>query len=256
MLYFRTQGDSEENRGRPPLILIHGLFGSLDNLGGIARLLSSSYTVYSLDLPNHGRSPHIAGCNVVLMMREVRRWMNAQGVGSAYILGHSLGGKVAMELALTSPEKVEKLVVLDIAPVTYPPHHQKVFQGLMAISPQGLSSRAEADKVLQEYVPEASVRTFLLKNLIKEDGKFRWRINLEDIHQNYSQINGANCSGTYNGDTLFVKGGGSNYIQEQYREQIAQRFPNTQLKIVSNTGHWLHAEKPGVVAKLVQNFLK
>lgn len=253
MLHFRLS--NSDGVDKPALVLIHGLFGSLENLGGIARLFTPFYSVYSLDLPNHGRSSHVSDCSLESMANTVSDWMSEQGLNSAYFLGHSLGGKVAMELALKYPSKVKKLAVIDIAPVNYPPRHNDVFAGLLAINPASLLSRAEADTILREYVSESAVRTFLLKNLAKVGGVFQWRMNLDDLHQNYGDLISSNRTACYEGDTLFVKGGDSDYIKEGHRADITQRFPNAQLRIVANTGHWLHAEKPEIVAKLVLRFM-
>lgn len=240
----------------PSLVLIHGLFGSLENLGGIARLLQDQFTVYSVDLPNHGRSPHSNPSSLPLMSEQVAQWMATEGLHDVYILGHSLGGKVGMELALTHPALVRKLVVMDIAPIAYGAHHDDVFSGLLALEPETLASRKEADEKLAAYVPELPVRSFLLKNLNKTPDGFQWRMNLPTLHRCYAQLIQANKADVvFDKPTLFLKGGNSPYIREEHREAILSRFPKTQLKVVANTGHWLHAEKPEIVAKLAEKFL-
>ena len=240
----------------PPVVLIHGLFGSLENLGGIARILAESATVYSLDLPNHGRSPHHQHMGLSSMAEDVVGWMAEQGLGSADFVGHSLGGKVAMEVALKWPERVRSLVVMDIAPVHYPPHHNDVFAGLRAVNLQEISSRRDAENIMAPYVPEVAVRSFLLKNITRtEGGHFAWRMNLPVIRDNYEKLVSANSDGVaYDGDVLFLKGGDSDYIGEEHRHDILSRFPQAKVKVVANTGHWLHAEKPALVAKLIQQF--
>ena len=240
-----------------PIILIHGLFGSLENLGAIARLLAEEYTVMALDLPNHGRSLHTDSIDLASMCDYVVQWMDQHQVERAHFLGHSLGGKVSMELALRYPERVDKLVIIDIAPVHYPPHHDEVFAGLLSFDPNSLSSRKEAEEHMREYVSESPVRSFLLKNLVRrEDGSFSWRMNLPVIHEGYQNlVKGNREEGRFEGNTLFLKGGHSDYIQEVHREEILSRFPKASLKVVANTGHWLHAEKPDIVAKLVKNFI-
>jgi len=240
-----------------PLILIHGLFGSLENLGGIARQLAEHYTVYSIDLPNHGRSPHTSTTDLSSLADHVLQWMDAQHISSAHLLGHSLGGKAAMEVALRSPERVRRLVVMDIAPVHYTPHHDDVFTGLLSFKPSELTSRTEADKLLTKHVSELPVRSFLLKNLVKQpEGGFAWRMNLPVIHRDYPHLIQGNVRGkSFDGHVLFLKGGNSDYILEKHREDILSRFPQTTLKVVSNTGHWLHAEKAELVSKLALSFL-
>ena len=250
MLYFRSQGQGD------PLVMIHGLFGSMENLGTIAKQLADTFTVFSIDLPNHGRSPHSGEMSLTTMMEDVCAWMDSQGLTRAHFLGHSLGGKTAMELALSHPERVQKLVVLDIAPVHYPPHHNEVFAGLLSIEPDSLGSRQEADQLLMPHVPETAVRSFLLKNLVREEAGFRWRMNVPVIHRRYGDLIRENrADKQFNGPVLFLKGGDSNYIGEEYRADIINRFPAAQVKIVAGTGHWLHAEKPELVALLSKKFL-
>lgn len=250
-LYFRKQGQGE------PVVIIHGLFGSMENLGAQARALAKHFCVYSLDLPNHGRSAHSPTMTLSSMATLVSEWMAAQGLPSAMFVGHSLGGKVAMELALQHPEQCQKLVVLDIAPVHYEPHHTQVFKGLLALNPALLESRAQADTELKVHVTEPAVRSFLLKNLVKETQGFSWRMNLPVIHACYPDLIAANTrpEHPYEGEVLFIKGAQSDYILEQYRDAIAVRFPKAKLRLVAGTGHWLHAEKPERIAQLTVQFL-
>jgi esterase len=251
-LYFRQAGEGE------PLLLIHGLFGSLENLGALARPLAETFKVYSLDLPNHGRSPHVNSMNLKSMTDDLLAWLDEQKLQQVHLLGHSLGGKVAMELALRHPQRVKSLIVLDIAPVDYPPHHNQVFAGMLALDSTQLQSRSDADRQLQSHVPETAVRSFLLKNLVREPGGgFSWRMNLSVIHRDYQQLIAGNRSNAvFDGNTLFIKGGNSDYLQTKYRSEILERFPRAAIKIVPGTGHWLHAEKPELVARLVKRFLQ
>lgn len=251
MLHVKVAGEGE------PLILLHGLFGSLENLGAVARLLSVDFKVYSVDLPNHGRSSHRSGANLAHMAGAVCEWMGKTGLVSAALVGHSLGGKVAMEIALNHPDRVDSVVVIDIAPITYPPRHENVFAGLNAVDPAALSSRAEAETQLAAHVPEAAVRSFLLKNLVKTEAGFAWRMHLQDIQREYPNLLRENrYDGTFLRPVLFLKGGDSDYIKSDHRQAILQRFPSAQLKIVPNTGHWLHAEKPELTAALIRKFLR
>ena len=237
-------------------MLIHGLFGSLENLGVLAKALSESYAVYSLDLPNHGRSPHSDSMTLGSMAADVERWMDEQSIQQAHFIGHSLGGKVAMELALKSAHRIKKLAVIDIAPVRYEPHHTDIFAGLHALDITNLSSRAVADDFLHPYVPELAIRSFLLKNLVKAESGFVWRMNLPAITKNYPSLIGANQLGdTFKGEALFLKGGDSAYIQNDHKDDIAARFPHAKLRIISGVGHWLHAEKPDHVAKILNTYL-
>lgn len=240
-----------------PLVLVHGLFGTRENLGAIAKHLSTAFQVYSIDLPNHGRSAHINEFDLRVMADEIRHWMQKTGLDSAHFFGHSLGGKAAMELALLYPDCVQKLVVADIAPIHYEHRHEGVFAGLLAIDLDVLSSRTEADQTLAEHVPEKPVRSFLLKNLQRRgDEGFYWRMNLSAIHAHYANLVRGNHDARFDRPVLFLKAEHSDYIQSEHREAIISRFPNTELKVVSNTGHWLHAEKPELIARLVARFLQ
>ncbi|MFT5083417.1 MAG: esterase [Lentisphaeria bacterium] len=249
-LHFKKSGSGDA------LVLIHGLFGSLENLGAIARLLSAHFTVYSVDLPNHGRSLHTETTSLESLSHLLLEWLDQQQLQKVHIFGHSLGGKVGMELALRHPERVDRLVVVDIAPVHYEPHHHEVFGGLLAIDPTVLASRAEADTTLKQHVDDMVIRSFLLKNLVKEPGgHFSWRMNLPVIHRGYAElVKGNHAESSFHGDTLFLKGGNSDYIKEHFRDDILSRFPKAGLKVIANTGHWLHAEKPEIVAKITQKF--
>lgn len=239
-----------------PVVLIHGLFGSLENLGAIARQLAENFCVYSVDLPNHGRSPHSDDTSLAHMSELVYHWLQRQSFSQCSLVGHSLGGKVAMELALTYPDRFDKLAVLDISPVKYQPHHNSVFAGLLGLEPDKLKNRSEADAYLAQHIREPAVRSFLLKNLVKQEQGYGWRMNLTTLHNSYERLIAGNREGAvFNGATLFLKGSRSDYIDASHEQAIRSRFPQAQLKIVSDTGHWLHAEKPDLVARLLRRFL-
>lgn len=241
-----------------PLVMLHGLFGSLENLGGIARLLAERYQIHALDLRNHGRSPHAPEHSYPLMAEDVAAYLDQAGLERAHLLGHSMGGKVAMTLALTRPERVERLVVLDIAPVHYPPHHQDILAGLHQLDLARLASREEADRFLEAFVPELAVRQFLLKNLVRDGaGGFRWRINLAALSREYEEVMAGQESGQpFPRPVLFIKGGDSDYIREEQWPHIQRLFPQATLRVIPQTGHWLHAEKPNVVAATARRFLE
>ena len=240
-----------------PLIMLHGLFGSLENLGGIARLLADSFSLHLLDLRNHGRSPHHEQMNYHCMGADIVEYMNETGLQKAHFLGHSMGGKVAMQVALSDGNRVNRLVVGDIAPVSYHNHHDAVFSGLQRIDPTSLKSRQQADDLLKPYVSELAIRQFLLKNLVKTgSGGFHWRMNLPAIYNNYAQIMaGLHGDQHFAGEVLFIKGSTSDYIKPQYRDHTIQLFPNSSTKVILNTGHWLHAENPKLFAAVVKRFL-
>ncbi|WP_163831587.1 alpha/beta fold hydrolase [Spartinivicinus ruber] len=250
-LHYKEFGDGE------PLVLVHGLFGSLENLGGIAKILAKQFTVYSLDMRNHGRSPHSDRMDHQLMTSDLVYFLQDKGINKARFLGHSMGGKVVMQLALSYPQYVKKLIVADIAPVKYSARHNDVFAGLLAINPKTIKSRIEADKILQQYISEMPVRSFLLKNLVKNtESGFAWRMNLTALHSQYHNIiDGQTFDQPYQGEVLFVKGGNSDYLQPSHRSEILAMFPNAQVREIPNTGHWLHAEKPELFCRVVERFL-
>jgi esterase len=239
-----------------PLLLLHGLFGSLENLGVITRLLSPYYEIHALDLRNHGRSPHTEQMSYQLMADDIYHYMEGKHIPAARVLGHSMGGKTAMTLALQRPERVRQLVVADIAPVTYTPHHDRILDGLSRIDPGAVKSRQEADNILAPFVPEIPVRQFLLKNLVKSAaGHFQWRMNLQAIIRHYQAIlQGQQAEHPYLGAVLFLKGGVSDYIKAAYQSHTASLFPAAQLKIIPSAGHWLHVEKPELFSRLVLRF--
>lgn len=239
-----------------PLVLIHGLFGSYDNLAGISRALQDQWQIISIDLPNHGQSPHKDKMDHSSMVADLAATLDSLNINECALLGHSLGGKLAMAFALTYPQRVTQLIVADIAPVSYKPSHQAIFAGLKAVDLQTISSRADADKQLAGYISEAGVRQFLLKSLHKTDEGFSWRFNLTALEHCYDQLLTAPAlDGQYDKPVLFIKGGNSDYILPEHRSQILRYFPAAEAKIINGTGHWLHAEKPVAFAKLVRDFL-
>ncbi|KAA1172401.1 alpha/beta fold hydrolase [Marinobacter salinexigens] len=248
-----------------PLILLHGLFGSLENLGGITRRLQDEWQIHALDERNHGSSPHTDDMDYPSMAEDVIAYMDAQGIDSASLLGHSMGGKVAMQVALMAPERVDKLIVADIAPVNYKPRHDAILEGLTTTDLAAVKSRQDAENHLTEYVDIPSIRQFLLKNLVRvpRDEQvsggpvFRWRMNLPVINNLYANLAKAPAGdGPFNGPVLFIKGADSAYIQEKHREQIQSLFPAAELRIIRDTGHWLHVDKADTFTALCRRFLK
>lgn len=247
-----------------PLILLHGLFGSLENLGGIARRLQDEWQIHALDQRNHGGSPHTETMDYPAMAADVIAYMDARGIDKASLLGHSMGGKVAMQVALQAPARVSRLIVADIAPVSYTPRHDAILEGLKGIDLTRVASRQDADGLLAEFVEALPTRQFLLKNLerIPSDAqtasgpRFRWRLNLPVIDACYGNLAKApEGNAPFEGPVLFLKGADSAYIQEKHREQIQRLFPAAQLRIIQDTGHWLHAEKADTFAALCRRFL-
>lgn len=243
-----------------PLLILHGLFGSLANWNWHARELAGKFAVYTLDLRNHGSSPHSAVMDYPAMAKDVSEFVADKALGNIFLLGHSMGGKVAMQLVLVEPQCVARLVIADIAPVRYPAaegDHDNVFAGLEALDLSAITSRTEADSAMREFIVEEGVRQFLLANLVKGDsGEFSWRFNLPALKANYESLRDAPQAGkSFDNPVLFIKGALSNYIQEQHRKVIMTQFPQATIAEIPDAGHWLHAEKPQQFNKLVQDFL-
>ncbi|RTE65098.1 alpha/beta fold hydrolase [Amphritea opalescens] len=239
-----------------PLIIIHGLFGTLQNWNAQTKALAEHFTVYAVDLRNHGRSPHTETNSYQEMADDIIELMDQQGLNSAHILGHSMGGKVAMQLAMNNPERVDKLIIVDIAPVQYPNHHSDVFAGLNAVDLENLSSRREADQQLSQHIPELAVRQFLLTNLYRNDAKqFAWRMNIPTLEACYDEISKAPTGPAFDKPVLFIKGENSDYITPAYRDQILSLFPQADYRMIQGSGHWPHAEKAAIFTKLVLHYL-
>jgi esterase len=241
-----------------PLIILHGLFGSLDNWQSVARHWSESFQTFTLDLRNHGRSPHSEDFNYAVMVEDVREFMAAQGLNSAHLLGHSMGGKVAMHFALKNPALVKKLVVIDMAPRAYPPSHETIFKALLALDLDSFRERAEIDKALVLSIPDNATRQFLLKNIKRNDaGAFEWKMNLPAIYKNYADVTGAiESARTFDRPTLFIRGGRSDYIKEGDEVLIRQLFPQAQIKTIPEAGHWVHADASIQLKQMVSDFLR
>ena len=242
----------------PHLIVIHGLFGNADNWHSIAQSLAEQFTVHCIDLPNHGKSDSMPDASYPKMAEAVLDWATRNNIGSFYLLGHSMGGKVAMQMAaIATPGQIEKLIVVDIAPVDYQPSHTRILEGLKAVDESQSASRKEADTLLSQYESNLAVRQFLLKNLVRGEQGFKLELSVNNIAESYSTIlKKPIINKPIDTPTLFIKGENSDYIVAQYQETITALFPNATFKIISGAGHWLHAEKPLPFTSLVKRFLQ
>ncbi len=251
LLNFKEQGQGQ------PVVLIHGLFGSLDNLGMLARPLSEQYRVISVDLRNHGASFHSDEMSYPTQAADLLALFDQLGLEQVALVGHSMGGKVAMQVAKQAPTRVARLVVADIAPVAYPhARHQNVFAGLNATLEQAPQSRGEAEAILAEHVEIAGVRQFLLKSFAKGESGWGWRFNVPALERNYANIMGwPDPQSRFEGPALFIKGGDSDYMLPAHTETVMAQFPAAKARVIAGTGHWLHAEKPVLFNKLVVDFL-
>ncbi|MDU0355161.1 alpha/beta fold hydrolase [Paraglaciecola aquimarina] len=253
-IHYQLYSDDTE---KPWILLIHGLFGSADNLSGLRKLFTGSHQVLSIDLPDHGKSAFTTGFSFTSYAEKVVALLAHLDIHKVDVLGHSLGGKVAMSMALSFPNLVSSLVVLDIAPVHYAPRHQLVFDGLNSINLDTLSSRKEADLLLATHISESSTRQFLLKSLYKDNERWKWRFNLDLLQREYHLLSeGIKASSTFDKPVLFIKGGKSDYLLLEHRSAIIALFPNSQSKVIPNAGHWLHAQNPTLCYKFAYSFLK
>lgn len=241
----------------PPLIILHGLFGTLDNWQTLAKRWAEDYMVVLIDQRNHGRSPHLAEHTYEAMADDLHQFMEANWMYEAQLLGHSMGGKTAMQFAVRYPEMVSKLVIVDIAPKVYAGGHEVIVESLNSLDLANLNDRKEADAALAERIDDFGVRQFLLKNLTRNrEGGYRWKMNLPVLTAYYSAIlENIEAGEEFDGPSLFIRGGKSNYIQADDLPLLQSYFPSASLASVANAGHWVHAERPQELFKLVHDFL-
>jgi len=239
------------------IFIIHGLFGSLSNLSTLAKELQTDYHVILVDVRNHGRGPQSESMTYPEMVADIFELADHLEIEKFSVVGHSMGGKIAMGCALTSPERIKSLVVADISPVSYEDKHSEVFNGLLLLDFKKIDNRLQANEQLSRYIDSPEVRQFLLKSLQKKNDEFAFLFNLQALANNYIHIRGwPFADKTYSGPTLFIKGGNSDYILPEHQATIMSFFPQALAKIITNTGHWLHAEKAPTFNRLVKQFFK
>ena len=252
-VHYQIYSDSPN---KPWLMLIHGLFGNLDNLSALRKQFTDSFQVLSIDLPDHGKSAFTHTFSFTHYSELICELVDSLKIKELSIIGHSLGGKVAMQIALNRHELISHLIVIDIAPVEYVSRHLDVFQGLNNVVLANITSRKDADVALSKHVEVSSTRQFLLKSLHHENGFWKWRFNLELLEKDYTKLSAAiNISQPFVGPVLFIKGEYSDYLLPEYKHSVMQLFPESRSKMISGTGHWLHAEKPEQCAKIITAFL-
>lgn len=240
----------------PTVVLLHGLFGNLDNLGLLARDLREDHQVLSVDLRNHGQSFHSDEHNYDVLASDVLRLLDHLSIETAVVVGHSMGGKVAMALAGLAPTRVHKLIVLDMAPVQYTQaRHDNVFKGLEAVLTARPQSRQQALSLLAQHIDIDGVRQFLSKSLYKEGDHLAWRFNVTSLKNNYWDILGWQSLSPVDVPTLFLKGGDSDYLTAEHQPAVQAQFRHAKAHVIANTGHWLHAEKPAEVLRAIRKFI-
>lgn len=252
MLYSKIEGKGK------PFVILHGFLGMSDNWKTLGTQFSESgFEVHMLDLRNHGRSVQSAAFNYDLMVEDVVHYCNEKNLQDIYLLGHSMGGKVAMITATQFPNLVDKLIVADIGVRYYKPHHDEILEGLSAVDFSKKPSRSDVEEILKPYIPDFGTRQFLMKSLYwKEPGQLDYRFNLAAFVANKEMIGDALADGaTFAKPTLFLKGANSRYILETDLAELKQHFPAAQLAIIANAGHWLHAENPSDFYRETMEFL-
>lgn len=252
-LFYRKFGAGQ------PFIILHGLFGQSDNWNTLAKQISDEgYEVYAVDQRNHGLSPHSTTWDYSSMSSDVKELITDLRLENCILLGHSMGGKTAMQFALQYPALLDKLIVADIAPRYYSPHHQSVLQGLQAVDFKRIKNRKEAEQILSEHIEDNGTKQFLLKNIYwKDNGEMDWRFNLSVISKEIEKVGEAlQADASCEIPTLFVRGEKSDYIQESDFNQIQEMFPRSYVETIPNAGHWIHAEQPQLFLKCILNFIK
>ena len=255
-LFHRKYPGPEE---APGLVILHGLFGSSDNWHNIAQQLANDFRVVTVDLRNHGSSPHHPEMNYQVMAQDVVGLVEHLFQGEAvHLLGHSMGGKVAMQVAGLRPDIIKKLVVADIAPKAYRPSHTEIISAMKSLQLSEYSRRSEAEEELKKYIKNPSIALFILKNIERvKTGGYQWKINLPVIESNYESIIGpVKQDWPFSSPTLFIKGEQSDYISEQDELTIPEEYLQAEFSTISNAGHWIHADNPQEFLAVLKDFLK
>jgi pimeloyl-ACP methyl ester carboxylesterase len=251
-LFHRIYGDKQ-----PAIIIAHGLFGMADNWHNIAQKLQESHQVITVDLRNHGHSPHHPDMSYADMVADLLALIMDLNLEKPILVGHSMGGKLMMHFAALHPQHVSKLVIVDIASKAYPKGHEIYFTALFELTKTTVSSRSEAQHILEKFVKDPAILQFLLKSLYRtSEGTYKLRMNVEAIYQHYDEIRSAvHFDWPVSVPTLFVKGENSNYIEPEDEHAISEMFTDVQIESIQNAGHWLHADNPAAFIQTLQQFL-
>lgn len=250
-LHYRQYGSG------PPLILLHGLFGSLNNWHSHARVFADRLTVYALDQRNHGASPHDPDASYSAMAADLGEFMDDHDMADAVVLGHSMGGKTAMEFAGQHPDRVRALVVVDMALRSYPPKHDQIFAMLDSVDLRNCAQREDAEKAMAPFIPNPGVRQFMLTNIVRDgEGNLRWRMNVPALRAAYSELAASlTPSAPFSGPALFMRGADSSYLVPEDMEEIRRYFPAATMVAIPGARHWVHADAPMLFQQAVQEFL-
>jgi len=240
------------------LIILHGLFGSSNNWHTLSGRLGDHFLVYAVDQRNHGQSPHSEEFTYGAMAVDLERFLADRGLERTSILGHSMGGKTAMEFALRFPQNVEKLIVVDIAPRAYGRSHDEILDAMVSLDLASYKSREAIDGALQNRIPDERVRQFILTNLKRlAGGHYVWKVNLDVLRAKHEEVTKAQVSAhPFPGPALFIRGGKSDYVREADRAGISRLFPRAVVRSITGAGHWVHADAPEEFFRVVREFLQ
>jgi pimeloyl-ACP methyl ester carboxylesterase len=250
-LFYRRSGAGK------PLVILHGLFGLSDNWAGLSKFFAEQFDTILVDLRNHGQSPHNSVFNYEVMAADVAALIQKLELPKVFLIGHSMGGKVAMVLALQSPELIDKLFIADIGPKYYPPHHQSILKALFSVDLKQAKSRKQAEEMMAPFITNSGVMQFLLKNLCwPQPDQMAWRFNLNAIADQIEEVGKPlDENALIELTTLFIRGENSDYILDEDWAAIQTQFLNSELQTIEKAGHWLHAEQPQAFYQVVTHFL-
>ena len=253
LLHYNQSGSGD------PLVILHGLFGSSKNWQSLARQFAENYTVYNIDLRNHGSSFHDAAMDYRVMSEDVSGLLRHLGLQTCYLLGHSMGGKVAMTLAASGSELIDKMIIADIAPVAYSRNYDNLIDPILSISLSGISRRNEVDDILANSISDPMLRGFLMQNLYRDGDEWQWRVNWSAIKQHMNSLFDFPMSSNYwqiHVPTLFIRGENSEYVTSDGIDVIDNHFSHVRVETLENAGHWLHADQPQAFLQHVLTFLR
>lgn len=241
----------------PVVVLIHGLFGDLDNLKALAKSLEPHYRVIRVDVPNHGKSEHGVAMNYPLLAQKVITLLDNEAIHQVHLVGHSMGGKIAMAMALDNPSRVKSLVIADIAPVAYASSNtQHVLDTLLSLPLEQITDRRTAQTYLMDNGVDEHTALFLLKSLIRQNNHFMWKMDVKQLRRSYNDIiDWPYYDKQYAGPSLCIRGEKSDYVKKAYTQDIVRQFPAIEARTILDAGHWLHAQKPNLFNRLVKDFL-
>ncbi|WP_333602382.1 esterase [Atlantibacter hermannii] len=251
-LHTRMQ-TAQQSHTVSPIVLVHGLFGSLDNLGVLARELVTDFDIVQVDMRNHGLSPRSDEMNYPAMAQDLLDTLDELSIDKATLIGHSMGGKAVMAATRIAPERIDKLVAIDIAPVDYKVRrHDEIFAAINAVTEAGATTRQEAAALMRQHIPEDGIIQFLLKSFAAGE----WRFNVPALWDQYPHIVGWDTVPAWDHPALFIRGGNSPYVDESHRDALLAQFPQARAHVIAGAGHWVHAEKPQAVVRAIRRYLE